>query len=116
MRTPAGKECRYFYGNYFRGRSQEECRLLGSTSPPLSWKRELCNTCPVPIIQLANSCPFMLLMPKLVRKLPFGKQEVRVQTYCRKSERTGFDPYIGCGECHKLPIEFEKGSSDVNSV
>jgi hypothetical protein len=116
MRTPAGKECSYFYGNYFRGRSQEECRLLGSNNPPIIWKRELCNTCPVPGIQLANTCPYMVLKPKLVRKIPFGKQEVRVQTFCRKTERSGFDPHIGCGECHKLPPEFEEGFSDSNPV
>jgi hypothetical protein len=116
MRTPAGKECGYFYGNYFRGRSQEECRLLGSTSPAIVWKREFCNTCPVPGIQLSNTCPYMELRPKLVRKLPFGKQEVRVQTFCRKTDRSGFDPHIGCGECHALPPEFEKGFSDNSSV
>lgn len=112
MHTPAGKECSYFYGDYYRGRSHEECRLLGSASPPLTWKRELCNTCPVPAIQLANTCPYMVLIPKLVRKLPFGKQEVRVQTFCKKTERSGFDPHIGCGECHTLPPEFEEGTSD----
>jgi hypothetical protein len=116
MRTPAGKECGYFYGNYFRGRSQEECRLLSSALPPIVWKRDYCNSCPVPGIQLANTCPFMVLMPKLVRKLPFGKQEVRIQTLCRKTNRSGFDPHIGCGECHKLPPEFEEGFSDTNTV
>ena len=116
MRTPAGKECGYFYGNYFRGRSQEECRLLGSASPPIVWKREFCNTCPVPGIQLANACPSMVLIPKLARKLPFGKQEIRIQTFCSKTNRSGFDPHIGCGECHKLPPEFEEGFSDTTSV
>jgi hypothetical protein len=48
------------------------------------------------------------LIPKLVRKLPLGKQEVRVRTFCQKTDRAGFDPHIGCGECHKLPPEFEE--------
>jgi hypothetical protein len=109
MRTPAGKECSYFYGDYYRGRSLEECHLFTNASPPLNWKRELCFSCPVPGIQLANTCQYMILIPKSVRKLPFGKQEVRVQTYCHKTERSGFDPHIGCGECHKLPPEFETG-------
>ena len=34
MRTPAGKECQYFYGDYYRGRNQEECRLLSDATPP----------------------------------------------------------------------------------
>src|SRR4030042_2022852 len=116
MQTPARKEFSYFYCDYYRGRSREVCRLLGSASPPLNWKRELCNTCPVPVIQLANTCPHMVLIPKLVRKLPFGKQEVRVQTFCRKTERSGFDPHIGCGECHTLPPEFEEGSSGSTAI
>ena len=32
MKTPAGKECKYFYGNYYRGAHQEECRLIGARS------------------------------------------------------------------------------------
>ena len=108
MRTPAGKECSYFYGDYFRGRTNEECRLLAYATPPLRWRREHCFSCPVPGIQLSNTCQYMQLTPKLVRKLPFGKQEVRVQTICRKTERSGFDPHIGCGECHTIPPEFEK--------
>ncbi len=116
MRTPAGKECSYFYGDYYRGRSNEECRLLGSSSPPIPWKRDLCATCPVPGIQLSNTCPYMVLIPKLVRKLAFGKQEVRVQTYCKKTERVGFDPHIGCGECHRLPPEFEEGSRGTSAI
>jgi hypothetical protein len=116
MRTPAGKECSYFYGNYYRGRSQEECRLLGTASPPLIWKREFCSLCPGPDIQLANTCAYMVLTPRLIRKLPFGKQEVRVKTYCRKTERSDFDPHIGCGECHKLPPEFEEGIRDTTPV
>jgi len=106
MRTPAGKECRYFYGDYFRGRELEECRLLSSASPPLPWNFELCDTCPVPDIQLANACSHMVLEPRLVRSFPFGKRRVRVWSYCEKTLRDGFDPHIGCGECHHLPSAF----------
>ena len=106
MRTPAGKECRYFYGDYFRGRELEECRLLSSASPPLSWNSELCDTCPVPDIQLANACAHMVLVPRLERSFPFGKRRVRVRSYCTKTLRDGFDPHIGCGECHRLPSAF----------
>lgn len=106
MRTPAGKECRYFYGDYYRGRSQEECRLLGSASPPLHWVPDLCQTCPVPEILLANACDHLVLDPRLERSFPFLKRQVRVKTYCKKTNRSGFDPHIGCGECHPLPPEF----------
>ena len=108
MRTPAGKECRYFYGDYYRGRSHEECRLLESATPPLIWNRDLCKTCLVPDIQLANACPFMVLEPRLERSLPFLKQRVMIGVTCTKSNRSGFDPHIGCGLCHPLPPEFMK--------
>jgi hypothetical protein len=104
MRTPAGKECRYFYGDYYRGRNQEECRLLQSAS--LTWNPELCKDCPVPDILLANACPNLILQPQLERPFPFLKQRVKVKTYCTQTSRAGFDPHIGCGECHPLPPIF----------
>lgn len=104
MRTPAGKECRYFYGDYYRGRKQEECRLLDNAGLP--WRPSLCSDCPVPDIQRSNACQYMVLEPKLVRPFPFIKQKVQVSPYCTKTERSGFDPHIGCGECHPLPSVF----------
>jgi hypothetical protein len=106
MQTPAGKECRYFYGDYYRGRNHEECRLLSSASPPLAWRAELCYTCPVPEILLANACPFMVLEPRLERSFPFLKRQVSVKTYCTETRRHDFDPHIGCGKCHPLPPAF----------
>jgi len=112
MRPPAGKECRYFYGDYFRGRDHEECRLLLSASPALPWKPSLCSTCPVPEIQLANACQFMELIPRLTRHFPFLNQTVDIRAFCAKTHRSGFDPHIGCGECHPLPAIFEKRSNE----
>ena len=106
MRTPAGKECRYFYGDYYRGRDHEECRLLNTQSPPLPWKPDLCTGCPVPEILLANACVYLELNPQLTRSFPFTRQQVKVKTYCSKTQRAGFDAHIGCGECHSLPPEF----------
>ncbi len=109
MHTPAGKECRYFYGDYYRGRKHEECRLLGDANPPLPWRPALCSTCPVPEILLANACEYMVLEPRLSRPFPFLKQQVEIRTYCRKTQRAGFDPHVGCGECHPLPSIFNEG-------
>ncbi len=108
MRTPAGKECRYFYGDYYRGRKREECRLLGDASPALPWKPALCSTCPVPEILLANACEHMVLVPRLSRPFPFLKQQVEVSAHCLKTNRAGFDPHIGCGECHPFPAIFQE--------
>jgi len=106
MRTPAGHECSYFYGDYYRGRSQEECRLLAAASPVLVWHADLCNTCPVPGIQRANACTHLLLVPTLERPFPFIKQRVKVKAMCIKTSRSGFDPHVGCGDCHPLPPIF----------
>lgn len=107
MRTPAGKECSFFYGDYYRGRQVEECRLLGRAGLP--WRAALCKTCPVPGIQMANACPHMVLEPRLARPFPFISQQVQVRAYCAESHREGFDPHIGCGHCHELPPEFTGG-------
>ena len=105
MKTPAGTECKFFYGDYYRGRDHEECRLLGS-----SWRRDLCRTCPVPGIERANACEFMRLHGTVVRPLSaVFQRRVQVTTFCEKTERSGFDPHIGCGICHPVPPVFEVG-------
>ncbi len=106
MRTPAGKECKYFYGDYYRGRNREECRLLNSAIPPQIWRPEYCSTCPVPDMLLANACPNMILEPELRRGFPFAKKGVQVKVSCSKSGAHSFDPHTGCGQCHPLPPEF----------
>ncbi|WP_062192570.1 hypothetical protein [Anaerolinea thermolimosa] len=103
MRTPAGTECPFFYGNYFRGRSQEECRLIGNQPRPHHWTPDLCRTCPVPGITLANACPDMKLKA-LVHTSWLGLiRRVKISAYCFRSEAPVKDPYIGCGLCHPLP-------------
>ena len=81
MKTPAGTECKYFYGDYYRGRNREECRLLGS-----SWRRSLCSTCPVPGIDRANACEFMRLRGEVTRPVAAAFQRrVKVTTFCEKT-------------------------------
>ncbi len=106
MRTPAGKECSYFYGDYYRGRNVEECRLLQAFNLP--WQPQTCQTCPVPGIQMANACPHMRLLPRLERPFPFIRRQVAVQAVCDLTKRKGFDPHVGCGSCHELPPEFSE--------
>lgn len=102
MKTPAGFECKYFYGDYFRGRNIEECRLVGA-----AWEPSLCRTCPVPGIERANACPAMRLRAEVVRPLTAAFQKrVRIIAFCEKTGRSNFDPHVGCGECHPLPPVF----------
>jgi hypothetical protein len=104
MRTPAGKECKYFYGDYFRGRHIEECRLVKDAD--LSWTPRLCETCPVPEILSANSCEHQQLIPELKRSIFFMRPEVKISAYCTKSNQKVNEPRVGCGECHPDLPEF----------
>jgi hypothetical protein len=106
MKTPAGKECDYFFGDYYRGRNREECRLIGNQSPPNHWTPDLCSTCPVPGILLANSCQHMHLKARVGRKFLGLKRYVEISAYCDKTNRDVTEPHIGCGECHPLPTLF----------
>jgi hypothetical protein len=115
MRTPAGKECRFFYGDYFRGRKNEECRLLNAASPPEHWTPDLCFKCPVPDILMANACPNMILEPRVTRPFPFLKRQVKVYPHCTKTLRNDFDPHLGCGECHPVPDIFHGDFGDTDS-
>jgi hypothetical protein len=116
MRTPAGKECRYFFGDYYRGRDHEECRLLESSAPAQRWTRDLCFSCPVPDILLANACPNLVLEGQVERPFPFIKRQVKVKSYCTKTSRDVAEPKIGCGECHPLPTIFSGDFIDPDSV
>jgi hypothetical protein len=105
MRTPAGTECKYFYGNYFRGRSEEECRMLQASGQ--EWTASLCNTCPVPAVLQANACEFLQLRGTVTRPLAsVFQRRVQISAYCDKVGRAVREPEIGCGSCHELPREF----------
>jgi hypothetical protein len=95
VKNPAGVECRYFYGDYYRGREREVCRLLDD-----AWSRDLCRSCPVPGIVRANGCPKMVLRGSVGRRLILGKQ-VRVRAFCRDDGRVVKEPKVGCGRCHE---------------
>ena len=102
MKTPFGSECPYFYGNYFRGKSDEECRLIGNRPPPNNWSQDLCKTCPVPGIRRANACQNMSLTAKITRFMGIGKRKVEVTAFCSKAQAVVQTPEIGCGLCHPL--------------
>lgn len=105
MRTPAGTECPYFYGDYYRGKQTEECRLIGRQSPPQNWTPDLCLKCPVPSIKRANSCEHMELTPVIRKKLGLFKRYIAIKAYCTQSGKIVDEPHVGCGICH--PIDFK---------
>lgn len=102
MKTPAGTECPYFYGDYYRGRSNEECRLIGNVAGSGRWTRDLCAVCPVPRITRANACEFMTLTARANRGFLGMGKKVIISAYCRKSNSNVKVPELGCGICHPL--------------
>jgi len=102
MKTPAGKECKYFFGDYHRGRNHEECRLLQANleSPP--WKPVHCQTCPVPDILRQNACPNLTLHGTVSKGfLGFGGG-VKVEGWCSEYFLEVPNPAVGCGHCHEF--------------
>ena len=61
MRTPYGQDCSFFFGDYYRGRHFEECRLLTNSNSKENWSTKICKSCPVPNILQANACQHMQL-------------------------------------------------------
>jgi hypothetical protein len=106
MRTPAGVECKYFYGDYYRGRNHEECRLLLENAQ--KWEPKLCRNCPVPSITRANACDSMKLKATVKRTaMTKFKPRVQVTAFCERTERNVSEPHIGCGDCHSISPTFE---------
>jgi hypothetical protein len=100
MKTPYGKECRYYYADYYRGRNTQECRLIQANPDSEAWKPALCQTCPVPDILFANACPNLALRAR-VGKSRFGLlQKVQVEAACHEYHVAVDRPKVGCGKCH----------------
>jgi hypothetical protein len=105
MRTPAGKECKFFFGDYYRGREREECRLIGDTPKPRHWTPDLCKTCPVPGILHANGCVHMQLTGRVSPGFLVIKRRVQVSAFCSKSSQVVEKPHVGCDICHPLVVK-----------
>jgi hypothetical protein len=101
MRTPAGKECRFYFEDHYRGREKQECRLLERNPQGGKWRPSLCRSCPVPDILRQNACPNMALEARVHKSLLGFREEVRVFAVCTTTMREVDKPAIGCGECHK---------------
>lgn len=99
MKTPYGRECRFFYGDYYRGRNFEECRGLINPQEKQNWDSTLCKDCPVPAIELNNNCP-NLVLTAYISKVLF-KKRIKVKASCSKTLLPVKDPNIGCGHCHE---------------
>jgi hypothetical protein len=90
--------CRYFYGDYFRGKEKEECRLLESSpNNRRQWRRGLCNSCPVPEIVITSNSRDLVLEAAIERK--FLREQVEVTfAVCAKHLLELSDPRY-CPQC-----------------
>lgn len=99
MRTPDGRECTFYYEDFYRGNDLQECRVpKDRRSDP--WTTDTCRECPVPDILLANGSPWLELTIR-IRKRPFLGTKVTVTARCTKHGLVLADPYTGC------PRDFE---------
>ena len=101
MRTPAGVECRFYYEDYNRGRSIQECRLIQGNPSSRPWRAELCKECPVPSILQANACPNMVLEARVGRRW-LVLERVQVSAYCKLTQQKVAEPMVGCGHCQDV--------------
>ena len=92
--------CRYFYGDYFRGRNKEECRLVeANPANERAWRRSLCDSCPVPALILTSNSRDLLLEAEVKRKFLWDQVEVTFAV-CSKHMLELADPKY-CPECAK---------------
>lgn len=69
--------CRYFYGDYFRGKNKEVCRLVEhNPDNEREWQRKLCNTCPVPELLLTSNSRDLILEAAVKQKFLRSRVEV----------------------------------------
>ncbi|MCB0154481.1 MAG: hypothetical protein KDF65_06750 [Anaerolineae bacterium] len=99
MKTPAGKECKYYYGDFHRGRNVQACRLIERNRDSQPWQPHLCQSCPVPEILRANRSGMLKLDGKVVKKFFGFKQEIEVEGWCSECFTVVPDPKRGCPIC-----------------
>ncbi len=101
MKTPYGKECRFYYADYYRGHSTLECRLIEMNPASAPWKPALCQSCPVPDILQANGSPNLMLRARVGQSFLGLFQKVEVTAFCREHQVEIPDPKRGCEQCRK---------------
>jgi hypothetical protein len=99
MITPAGKECRFYYQDYFRGRVTQECRLLKGNPRSPEWRPNDCSGCPVPDILQANSSPDLVLEATVHPGFLGLNRHVDVSAFCSKHLVDVAKPEVGCPQC-----------------
>jgi hypothetical protein len=97
---PKPVNCRYFYGDYFRGKEVEECRLLAANAKnQRPWRRSLCDSCPVPEVVISSNCRHLLLEAEVGRAWLRDRVQITFAA-CQKHMQELADAHF-CPECAK---------------
>jgi hypothetical protein len=99
MITPAGKECRFYYENFHRGHSDQECRLIQNNPNSEPWRIHDCSNCPVPDILQANNSPDLVLEGTIKKGLLGFNRRVEVTAFCSRHLIDVPKPQVGCPKC-----------------
>lgn len=99
MITPAGKECRFYYQDFFRGRSEQECRLIKANPRSPAWQTKDCANCPVPDILQSNNNPDLVLEATVKPGLFGINRRVSVYAFCSRHLIDVDQPEVGCPKC-----------------
>ncbi len=99
MITPAGKECRFYYQDFHRGHSIQECRLIDANPNSKGWKPSDCQDCPVPDILQANSSPDLVLEGTIKEGFLGMNRRIKVDAFCSKHLIDVPEPQVGCKKC-----------------
>ncbi|MCP4416723.1 MAG: hypothetical protein GY805_08875 [Chloroflexi bacterium] len=99
MKTSAGKECRFYYQNFHRGHSDQECRLIMGNPRSEEWRPTDCGNCPVPEILLANSNPDLVLEAAIEKGFLGLNRRVEVKAFCSRHLIDVIKPHVGCPQC-----------------
>ncbi len=102
MRTPAGKECKFYYADYYRGNETQECRLIARNPEGGRWRPGLCSRCPVPDILQRNACEHLVIEARVQRSMLGLQDRVKVYAVCSKHLVEVARPEVGCGHCHEV--------------
>ncbi len=101
MKTPAGFDCKYYYADYYRGRNQQECRLVEGDRTSAKWTPGLCRDCPMPRILRANACRHLVLDGRVVKTWGGLGRKMIITASCTKTLADVARPEVGCGHCHE---------------
>ncbi len=99
MITPAGLECHYYYEDFARGASRQECRAAKVPRSAV-WRPTDCADCPVPSILAANGSTTLELRILISRKKLRLGPCVTVEAWCSLHGPIDGDPRVGCTECN----------------